>query len=396
MRVVHCLRILRGTEGGVVRAVTELASRFATKGSACCVVTLKEPEVPPGWHPVKADDPASAFSSGAVTVATARSPVGWSEILKAADVVHIHQPLQPMIAAATLVCRRVGTPYVVSPHGVLDEWPMEHHKVRKRMYWSVVGWRMMGHAAAIHMTSAGEREQGHEWIPHSAIWTIPLFIPDAPDTNTAHVEPCPPESHEGEGPLPGEGGRAPTVLFLSRLDPKKGADIFLEAIKILRDSGLRLRAVVAGPGEEGYVGRLRRQAEQLGIENVVEFVGFVWGAEKAGLLTSADLFVLPTAQENFGYAALEALQHGTPVVTTAGMDLWPELLHSGAGFLADRDALAIATQMASLLRDPEGTAQLGENGRRWVAAHFDNDATYRCFERFYYSAISDQPEAPRA
>jgi glycosyltransferase involved in cell wall biosynthesis len=104
------------------------------------------------------------------------------------------------------------------------------------------------------------------------------------------------------------------VLFLSRLDPKKGLDLLLLALSRLRDHEARPALVVAGSGSEEFELSLRRQAARLGLQDEVLWAGFLDAQERVSALAEADVFVLPSYSENFGVAAVEAMACAVPVV----------------------------------------------------------------------------------
>jgi glycosyltransferase involved in cell wall biosynthesis len=106
--------------------------------------------------------------------------------------------------------------------------------------------------------------------------------------------------------------RQKIALFLGRVHPKKGVDFLLRAWHAARLPE-EWRLVIAGPAETGYVLGLERLADQLGIRRQIQFTGFVSGDDKAYLFQRANWFLLPSKQENFGIAVLEALSHGCPV-----------------------------------------------------------------------------------
>jgi glycosyltransferase involved in cell wall biosynthesis len=182
------------------------------------------------------------------------------------------------------------------------------------------------------------------------------------------------------------------VLFLSRLHVKKRPELLIEAVAALRDDGIATRLLVAGPGEATYVATLKDLVGRLDLAGVVDFVGPVGGQDKIDLYRSADLFVVPTSQENFGIVFVEALASGLPVVATTGTDIWQELGATGGAAICDLDnepapAVALATVMAELLGDPARRRAMGDAGRGGVQDWLDVDQTCRAFAAFYSAAI---------
>jgi glycosyltransferase involved in cell wall biosynthesis len=112
----------------------------------------------------------------------------------------------------------------------------------------------------------------------------------------------------------------------------------------------------------------------------------VIGREKVSLYQACDLFVLPTSQENFGFVLYEALAAGTTLITTRGVDTWPELEEAGAT-ITEQHAPTLADAIEGLTGDAENLRQLGQAGRDWVFINLRPDRIVQLFERFYISAI---------
>jgi glycosyltransferase involved in cell wall biosynthesis len=266
------------------------------------------------------------------------------------DVVHVHALFSYSTIPACRLARRSGVPYVVRPLGTLAAWSLRQHAWKKRPYLALVERPHLRKAAAIHVTSDAEAEivraLGYE---HTA--TIPLGVELPPDDRTA---------------LPERRGEPLRLLFLSRLHPKKNVDLLLDACALVEDgrSGHGWELVVAGQGDAGYVDALRAHARKLGIANRVRFVGQLEGASKAAAIGSADVFVLPSSDENFGIAAAEALAAGLPVILSDQVALAPDVLDAGAGLVVSRDARAIASAILELAADPTVRARMRVEARR--------------------------------
>jgi glycosyltransferase involved in cell wall biosynthesis len=120
-----------------------------------------------------------------------------------------------------------------------------------------------------------------------------------------------------------------TALFLSRINPKKGLPMLLDAWQRVAPEGWRL--VIAGNDDSNHLPIVERKIRELGLQDQVEVAGPLFGAAKEAAYRNADLFVLPSYSENFGIVVAEALGYGVPVLTTTGCP-WQELQTHGCGW----------------------------------------------------------------
>lgn len=377
MHIVHYAPSIDLSHGGVTRAVIDLAELTARAGRAVTVITPDGPDVPSSWRtgPSSSGDGVPGVvrldpPPGVLGRLTARQASGVRGLVASADVVHLHTPWAFANLQLGAMARASGTPYVVTIHGMLDDWCMSQGGPKKRAYLALGGRRMLEGAFAVHCTADGERRQSEKWFPRGRARVIPLIV---------NLEPF--RSLPGPGPADAAFGpsgtgdidpASPVVLFLSRLHPKKGVEVLIRAAGLLRDRGCGLRLLLAGTGDEAYVAGLRALVSDLGLGGVVRELGLVTGELKLSLYERADVFALPTSQENFGFVLPEALACRTPAVTTRGVDIWPELERSGGTVLAEQTAEAFASAIGELLGRPRSEREaMGEAGRAWVFAELD-------------------------
>ena len=127
----------------------------------------------------------------------------------------------------------------------------------------------------------------------------------------------------------------------------------------------------------------------LRLDDRVDFVGEVLGADKLSLYQASDLFVLPTSQENFGLVLPEALACGTPVVTTKGVDIWPELESSGGALIADpATPEQFAQHIGALLGTRARRDEMGAKGREWVLSSLSAESVMGLYVEMYREAIT--------
>jgi glycosyltransferase involved in cell wall biosynthesis len=284
-----------------------------------------------------------------------------AEAVAAADVVHITGLWEDVQHQAARAARRAGRPYVMTPQGMLDPWSLSQRRWKKRLY---LAWRMrrdLNGAAAIHYTAAAERDL-----------VAPLGL-----RPPAIVEPNGVDLREFEQ-LPARGtfrsrypqiGQRPLVLFLSRIHPKKGLDLLVPAFQ--RSGCNDATLVLAGPDSEGYGDVVRRMVRENRLEDRVVFTGMLRGAERVAAFADADLFVLPSYQENFGIAVVEALAAGTPVVISDRVNIHSDIYAAGVGGVVPPSVDAVAAELARWLNDPELRRRVAEKAPAFVRERYD-------------------------
>lgn len=372
--VLHYLPHIRLAEGGVVRAVVDLCDAIARAGRPVILATADTFDAQKIWP----DTPENLTILPIDRPLGARGPIKQPlrDAVRRASVVHLHTPWDRGNLALAREARRAGVPYILSLHGMLDDWCMSQRSPKKRLYLALAGRRLLEHAAAVHCTARAEWTQAKRWAPKAVGVVAPLVF-DLSDYSDL----------PGETPAiarwPALGDDRPALLFLSRIHYKKGADVFLDAAGLLRERGSDAAFFIAGPGDDADLRALRDQADRIGLTDRVHFLGMVTGVEKVSLYQAADMFVLPTSQENFGFVFFEALAAGTPVVTTRGVDTWPELEDSGGAIITERDANRIAEAVAPLLADRPRLTAMGESGRAWTLERFAPGAVIREYLDLY-------------
>jgi len=271
------------------------------------------------------------------------------------DLVHFYGLYDLLGPAASLSCRRRGIPYVIEPMGMFH--PIDRAFRMKLVWHRLLGTAFWRNAARIVATSEMEQlELLADGIPPGKV----VIRYNGIDTG-------------GEKSLPTRGTfraksniplEEPLILFLSRLIPRKGADILIEAFaRVCPESG---RLVIAGPeGEPGYRRFLEQRARDSGVGERVLFTGPVYDEEKKSLLADADLFVLPSRYENFANAPAEAMACGVPVIITNACGI-RQLVEGRAGLVISPEKEALAEALHSLLRDKILYARFKE-GCRGVA-----------------------------
>lgn len=275
------------------------------------------------------------------------------------DIVHIHSLYLFPSTAAAHYCRRAGVPYLVRPHGTLDPFMFRRHRARKWIYEWLFEWRNLERAAALHFTSLEEQELTRP---------LGLSTPGVVVAPGVHVERYGQPVGTAAAPWGETRGRR-VILFLGRLNFKKGLDLLARAFTELARRRPDVHLVLAGPDDDDYGRAVRGWLAQGGVADRCTFTGMLEGTSKLAAFHHADVFALPSYSENFGVAVVEAMACGLPVVVSDRVNIWREIAHAGAGRVVPCDAAAVSRGLAAVLDDPAPEA-MGERGRRLVAERF--------------------------
>jgi glycosyltransferase involved in cell wall biosynthesis len=266
------------------------------------------------------------------------------------NVVHAHGIWNQSAHSAAAVARANGVPLVISAHGMLTLWSMQHKAAKKKLAWWLYQKKDLATAAAVHVASQLEADELRQLGFRGPIALVPNGV-DLPEW------------------VPPTNGKPPfTALFLSRIHPKKGLVDLIKAWAALRPADWR--CVIAGPSEGGHREELERLVRAEKLEGAFSFPGEVVGQAKWQLYRSADLFVLPTYSENFGLVVPESLACGVPVLTTKGTP-WSDLVTEKAGYWIEvgQSPLEAALKEAFAL-SVEERRTMGRHGRAMVVGKY--------------------------
>lgn len=273
------------------------------------------------------------------------------------DIVHDHGLWLPSNHHSATVAKRAGLPLVVSARGMLEPWALAFRRWKKRIAWTLYQRSDLATAAVIHATSPAEAEAVRATGVGAPVAVIPNGT-DAPD-------PLPPR----------DLGPVRRALFLSRVHPKKGLPLLVEAWARVRPEGWEL--AIAGPDENGHRAHVESLVQQAGLDDAIHFLGPVADAGKWAVYRTASLFVLPTHSENFGLVVAEALAAGVPALTTTGAP-WRVLETEACGWWTEPtvDSISDALRQATALSQTALDA-MGERGQAYVETSLSWDHVAR-------------------
>lgn len=401
MKILHYLKTMRLEEGGVVRAVLDFCTALSggRAGHDVVLMTFDDLDVPKDWPRVDASS-AWAHPSAQPRVVVLQRPskpggrfdlAALSQVsaaVRGADVAHIHAVWILSNIQVAQASRAAGTPYIVTIHGMLDDWSMSQRTLKKKIYLALGGRKYLESAALVHSTAEFERQQSIKWYPRGRAVVAPLLFDLQPFRNL-------PGPDLARCAYPLAASDLPKILFLSRVHEKKGLPHLIRACRVMKDANRPVALLIAGTGEPAYVESLKGLVSELGLDNTTQFLGLVTGETKVSLFQAADLFVLPTSQENFGFAPIEAMASGTVAVTTKGVDIWPELEESGGAVIADPQPNALAKVLTELLDAPDRRTAMGAKARAWVLDRLDAGRVVGEYVSMYQQAQKTSPKLRR-
>jgi glycosyltransferase involved in cell wall biosynthesis len=283
---------------------------------------------------------------------------------KYSDIAHIHALFSPISSAAAIICRQQNLPYILRPLGTLDPSDLRKKKQLKQLYVALLERRNLAGASAVHFTSEQEAKISSRFGVSTKDLVIPLgVIP--PQNNTENIR-----------NKFGIFNDKPVVLFMSRIDPKKGLELLIPALQKLSIQGLDFHFVLAGtnPQDPIYEQKIKSDIENSQLKSHTTITGFVTGEAKISLLETADLFVLPSYYENFGIAVAEAMVAGIPVVISDQVHIYQQVLDSESGWVGTTDVESIVRLLTTALSNLQECQRRGLNAQKYALQHFSWDA----------------------
>lgn len=377
MKILHCIPNLNLSSGGPSLSVWSLVTGLRRLNIDVDIVTYES------------QDGNDKMIGEGLFVKTIPSPrfrrFGYSVSLKnflqnsSYEIFHGHSLWQYPVHAMAKTARKKNLPYIIAPRGTLEPWSLKVGKCKKKLALALYQRNDLAKAACIHATAQKEAENIRKLGFKNPIAIIPNGI------NISEF-PVKPEMTKKE---------KQTILFLSRIHPKKGIENLIEAWnQTKRSLRQNWQIEIAGNGEQKYIASLQKLIETKGLQEEIKIIGPQYGGAKLKAYHRADLFVLPTYSENFGNVVIEALAYGVPVITTKGTP-WEELNSHNAGWWIDIGVQPLAKTLKVALQLPEEKRwQMGQNGRKLVEEKYSIDVVATQMIQLYKWILNegDKPE----
>lgn len=275
------------------------------------------------------------------------------------DIIHIHSVFTWTFLSVAYLSKLYKKAYIVRTCGVLNPWCLKKNWFFKKCYIESLGRKGLNGAAAVHFTS----EEEASVIKRLNLKVPGLVIPHGIDEIYLNNS-FPRDAFRNKFPSLQE---KKIILFLSRIDPKKGLELLLDAVKILSEKRDDFVLVIAGSGKKAYEEKIKSIVQDYRLGEKIIFPGLVHGKDKFSLLKDADIFVLPSYDENFGIAVTEAMASGLPVCVAKGVNISDKIKEYEAGIVTGYRPEEIANALGNLLEDRKLCINMGNNGKKLVA-----------------------------
>ena len=372
MRVLHIIPSISSKRGGPSFVVRALVQGLARKGITVDVASTDDDGDRTAHNQLDGEAVDDGVTYRLFRRQTRRYTISmpllvwlWRNVQRY-DVVHIHALFSFPSDAGAVVSHLRGTPYILRPLGILNRWGMNNRRpvLKKVGYWCLIR-GILERSAAVHFTSDQEYREVQELGPRIR----PLIV-----ANPVEL-PATPLSFRGSFRVlfPKMVGR-PLVLFLSRLDEKKGLDLLLPAFQRTLRHCPDAALVIAGNGTKEFEHHIYRMVRENSLEESVCITGFLDGPAKWAAFADSDVFVLPSYSENFGVAAVEAMGMGLPVIVSDCVGIHDDISRAHAGAVVPCTVDDLAGSITRLLADERLRAAMGSNGKRLAREKYSLDS----------------------
>ena len=361
MKVYHIVGSLDKNAGGPSRSVPQTCIELSLLGIS--IEIIARPSA----------DPVSVVENENLKVRflSFRELIHWGKKLKKsdADLIHLQHIWDPYIHLAAKAARKQNIPYIVTPRGMLEPWIMSHNPWKKKLGMLFYQYNDLKKSELIHATCPMEKTNICALGFNDSIKIIPNGI------DLTQI------------PVAKNSYGSKKIVFLSRIHPKKGIELLLDAWKQVNIDDWQLE--IAGNGDQNYIHQLQQKIKDEKIAKV-HFAGAQYGNAKWEFLKRADIVVLPTYSENFGIVVAEALAVGVPVITTTGTP-WEELTTRQCGWWINLSVENLITTLNKALKTPTPKLdEMGKRGQQLIRERYDIKAIGQAVIEMYDEVLKNR------
>lgn len=358
--------------GGVSAVVEDLSRALLNTGLDVAVFGLRDEDWAQSQQRIWRGAPATALPVvGPVALGYAPDMLRQLHAWKP-DIVHLHGLWTHASRSVLQWARATGKPYIVSPHGMLAPAALAFSPMKKKLVEALYQQRASANAECVHVTCQQELDE----VRAHGLTQPAVIIPNGID--------LPSLAEDLERPM------RRSVISLGRIHPKKGLDRLVRAWSLIEPQFPHWRLDIVGPDEGGHALELERLAHELGLKNVLVDEP-VYGDDKWRRLRQAEVFALPTLNENFALSVAESLACCTPVISTIGAP-WQGLKTHGCGWWIEHGVEPLAETLKTAMSLSDGKRRaMGAAGRAWMAKDFSWPVIAQQFAAAYDGIADRKP-----
>ncbi|MEL6671280.1 MAG: glycosyltransferase [Bacteroidota bacterium] len=386
MRILHIIQGTNKEQAGLVYALISLLNMERELGFQSEVLSIDHAapprdqvvELATALHLFPATFPARFYqSSGALDWLKAHA--------QEYDLIQIHSIWNFLTIEGSKIAQKKGVPYVIWPHGALDHFDLQKKSYLKKILGPLFVQKALQGANHLCFTAQREVDESTSYGAETApvVLPLPIDMPEATEEDQAASL-----AFRQKWGLTEEDF---VLLFLSRIDYKKGLNLLLPALGELAETYPQLKLIMAGGYQTPYMQKVREWISTYKLEDRVVLPGFVSGEEKKWAFQAADAFVLPSLNENFGIAVVESLFYGLPVLITDNVYIHDQIDQQG-GWVCPYEVAGVKNAIQRMIEEPDAW-QLMRSQAKTVAHKFSMECLQPAFAAFYQS-LSPKAKPP--
>lgn len=371
MKILHIIPNINARMGGSVYAVINILMLEKNMGIKSTVLSIKADEPDP-----------NLLESATVKILRPSFPTRFSRSKDANkwlnknahdyDLAMIHTIWGALPIEASRILNSLQVPFVIWPHGGLDPFDLRKKKYIKKILGPILIRSMLDKSAAIVCTAWLEAERIERYGARNKPTVLPLPINSLPIAGNR-------QKFRQKFSL---GDNDFVFLFLSLLYYKKGLNLLIPAIKKVSISYPNIKLIIAGSDLGGYEKKVRAWIQKYELKDRIIMPGFLSGQDKQDAFAGSDCFVLPSMNENFGIAIVEALSAGLPVLISDNVYIWKEIIEEGGGWVCNYSIESLIDSITGILKSPSDLKNKKENSRR-SAQLFSPEKLKTLYMQFY-------------
>ncbi|MEB3122095.1 MAG: glycosyltransferase [Snowella sp.] len=298
------------------------------------------------------------------------------------DLVHTHAIFSYPTLPAHLSCRLYKIPYLMTPHGMLEPWALCYKSRKKKLYFNLFEKPSLQRASAIQILASTEAINVKQLGLKSPLVLVPngIYHNDFQEL---------PNSEIFYQKFP-ETRNKTLILFLGRIDPKKGLDLLAIAFEKVHAQFPETHLVLAGPDNINFSPTVKAYFSEVNCLDSLTFTGMLTGNLKYATLAAADIYVAPSYSEGFSVSILEGMASGLPCVITTGCN-FPEATREKAALVVDIDSTQIGNALLWCLAHPEESKKMGDRARKLIFEKYTWNNIGKIMIETYKNIVNKNP-----